>query len=598
MEKNFEIRTKISEPHDFNKNLIETLKNEKSGKLQNIKDCWENWPVTYIIYNKGKNGANKQAYVGETVNTIRRMHEHLKNEQKESLDFFVGIISKEFNQSVIKDLEAHLIPLMHADGYKMLNGNAGQNVNNYFNALEYRKSFRKVWEQLKRKKIVKGDYDELINSEMFKFSPYKTLDPKQYEVENKVIKQALTSLKNKEERSIVVEGGPGTGKSVLVIHLLKRLVDLQNGVVNEDDEIEDELKEQVNLMKKIIEEKGCLKIGIVTPIKQFRLTLENVVKKTPGLKKDNVISPYRLVYKDSEYKEKGVYKAIGENKYDILIVDETHRLCDEDKALNLYKNLFEKGLSEYDWIKECSRVQIFFYDREQQVSSKDDEKVKKEFEKIKKEKEYYHELKSQFRCLGGEDYIKHIEKILKGKEQKVIDFDGKYEFYLFEDVDKMRNEIIKKDNPKQNIRGRMIAGYAWEDKVLDKFDWNDRDIIKKEVWIDYENAVNEIGCIHTVQGQDINYAGVIIGNDLRYSKEKGIYIDYSNYKDKTEKDNFDENNDKDMKKLTEQIIKTYKVLLTRGINGTYVYACDKGLRDYLKTVMKTYNEKKQKTNNN
>ena len=577
--------------YEFNENLKETLKKEKSNQHKNIKKCWEDWPIVYMIRDE-----NGKAYIGETSNTIKRMEDHLKDEKKKELGFVHMVLSDKFNKSVTLDLESHLIQLMHAEGYKLLNRNDGQHSHNYYNASEYRKEFEKIWNKLRRKGIVTSDYNELINSDMYKLSPYKTLDSTQYEIENQVIKQSLTTLLNEEEKSIVIEGGPGTGKSVLALHLIKRLIDLQQKRSEDEEDIQpdSEQDEHYKLMQELLKKKNPLKIGIVVPISQFRDTMTSVAKKVPGIKEDDVIGPYKLVYSDKIYNEQelnSIYKVTDENKYDILIVDEAHRLCRKNKTRSKYDKAFENEKTQYDWIKECSKVQIFFYDRYQTICTRDDEKIEEEFDKIKKEKKYYYKLKCQFRCLGGEDYINHLEKILEGKAKDKVDFKGKYEFYLFEDVDKMVKKIKKINNNKHKIVARNVAGYAWkwnpgEKDVLGKYVWN----TKKEGWLHSENAINEIGCIHTVQGYDINYTGVIIGNDLKYEEGKGIYIDYDEYKDRTGKEFLRKNNPKDMQKLKEYITHIYMVLLTRGINGTYVYACDEGLRNYLKKVIETYKE--------
>ena len=108
-----------------------------------------------------------------------------------------------------------------------------------------------------------------------------------------------------------------------------------------------------------------------------------------------------------------------------------------------------------------------------------------------------------------------------------------------------------------------------------KFIWN----TKFDGWLSSPNSTNEIGCVHTIQGFDLNYAGVIIGNELRYSEEKGLYIDRKNYKDsnglKTASD----------EELLQYILNIYKILFTRGMLGTYVYVCDDGLRNYLRKYL-------------
>ena len=153
----------------------------------------------------------------------------------------------------------------------------------------------------------------------------------------------------------------------------------------------------------------------------------------------------------------------------------------------------------------------------------------------------------------------------------------------------MINKIKKKDDSKNNIVARNVAGISWQNRknkeeVLNKYKWNSGSVTE---WVHSKNALEEIGCIHTVQGYDINYTGVIIGNELKYSKEKGIYVDFKEYKDKNGKKGL-KNNEKDLIRLKQYILNIYYVLLTRGIEGTYVYACDEGLKKYLSKYIKKY----------
>ena len=145
---------------------------------------------------------------------------------------------------------------------------------------------------------------------------------------------------------------------------------------------------------------------------------------------------------------------------------------------------------------------------------------------------------------------------------------------------------------------RNVAGYDWEWKSKDKsieeirkkdlydFNFEGKKYIwnhTREGWILSSNAVNEIGCVHTVQGYDLNYVGVIIGPDLSYNKEKNkIEVHIDELKDKNVKRGTDE------KTVQEYIINTYKVLLERGIKGCYIYACDESMQEYLKEHIETY----------
>ena len=144
---------------------------------------------------------------------------------------------------------------------------------------------------------------------------------------------------------------------------------------------------------------------------------------------------------------------------------------------------------------------------------------------------------------------------------------------------------IKDLNEKHGLC-RNVAGYAWkwitkkDKKAYDivigdnKYRWNST----YDNWITTPNAVNEIGCIHTVQGYDLNYLGVIIGEDIKYDPvTRQIYADKNNYFDQQGKSGVAE----DPVALREYLTNIYLTLMTRGIKGTYVYVCDSALREYL-----------------
>ena len=163
-----------------------------------------------------------------------------------------------------------------------------------------------------------------------------------------------------------------------------------------------------------------------------------------------------------------------------------------------------------------------------------------------------------------------------------------YEFLLFEDLSKMVAEIKLKN--KNFGLCRVLAGYSW--RWISKGSANKFDIVIGDVqlkwnsvsddWINTENSVNEVGCIHTTQGYDLNYTGIIFGNEISYDKLKNeIIIQKDNYHDKTGKNSISDPNE-----LKTFIVNIYKTMMLRGIKGTYIYACNKDLQDYFKSFIK------------
>lgn len=239
---------------------------------------------------------------------------------------------------------------------------------------------------------------------------------------------------------------------------------------------------------------------------------------------------------------------------------------------------------QLDWIKLSAKHIILCYDKNQSVRPSDI--LPQKIEELEVEK---HIIQSQMRVLGGQDYIEYIHDILHISQKEIKKFD-KYDVFLFKDVSEMYQKIKEKD--KEHGLCRIVAGYAWEWKSkLDKsaydidiegnkYRWNST----QKDWVNSKNAIEEIGCIHTIQGYDLNYVGVIIGNEISYINGK-IEIDSKRYYDKYGKQTI-----KNPEVLKNYIINIYKTLLTRGIRGTYIYICDLGLREYVKKYIPLYEE--------
>ena len=565
---------------------ISTLKfDEKTPENLKLVRYGSNWPAVYIVNN------GKEAYIGESVDVSNRAKRHLRNNNKKKLEQINIISDDTFNKSTILDLESFLIKYMAADNkFVLQNGNWGLKNHNYYQKDMYEKQFESVWKKLRKKGIVQNDLKLIENSTLFKYSPYKSLTYEQYMIVNDILNTLVEEISTKEKAIFMVHGGAGTGKTILAIYLLMLIKQIEN--VNKLDEVEDEIDKNLLEILRLSEITDKLNIGLVVPTTSLRKSIKEVFRNTQGLMAKMVLSPSDVVKSD--------------NKYDILIVDESHRLR-RDKSVqghdvirkNNYKlNLGSNG-TELDWILKKSKYQIFFYDRNQTIKPAD---VRKEdFEKLMLSDNYHeYHLETQMRCLlGGNEYVKYIRDIFsENAPVEKMNF-NKYDLKLFDNVNEMVEEIKNKDEKFDLCRN--VAGYAWQwktkgckiSKRLTKKELNK--MIKKgmydieiqgykyiwnssnNVWVSSPNSINEIGCIHTIQGFDLNYVGVIIGNELKYDKENQKFIvDRSNYYDKYGK------NDTDDQELLEYVLNIYYTLCTRGMRGTYIYVCDNNLRDYLK----------------
>ncbi len=197
-------------------------------------------------------------------------------------------------------------------------------------------------------------------------------------------------------------------------------------------------------------------------------------------------------------------------------------------------------------------------------------------------------LHSQLRAKGGVDYVEFVKSLLNPND-KVPDISTikEYEIKHFSSL-KVLTDCLKRKEKKHGLC-RLVAGYAWpwqskNNKQLfdikiegEEFQWNSTNAD----WINSKYAHREIGCIHTTQGYDLNYVGVIFGPEITYSKELNeITIIKENYHDRNGKVNI-----RNPEVLKDYIINIYKTLLLRGIKGTYIYVCDESLRNYLKTYI-------------
>ena len=188
-------------------NSIVTYKYDE-GIFDNLKN-WifgTNWPVVYIYYN------DQKAYVGETLDAIRRTEQHREEDEFDEFTSICFISNKTFNKSVILDLESFLIKYISADGTKKLtNGNAGVVDHNYFYKEAYEDDFKLIWNALVERGIVSKSIVDIENSELFKYSPYKSLNAEQQRTAHKILHHIYDINDASKESLIQVAGGAGTG---------------------------------------------------------------------------------------------------------------------------------------------------------------------------------------------------------------------------------------------------------------------------------------------------------------------------------------------------------------------------------------------------
>ena len=373
-------------------------------------------------------------------------------------------------------------------------------------------------------------------------------------VYEEILKTALKCMSDQKKRTVIIKGGPGTGKTVVAINLLAKRT-------NE---------------------------GLFAQYTSKNRTPRNVyAKKLTGHKKTSI---------NNMFKGSGSYVDADENIVDVIICDEAHRLNDKS---GLFHNLGENQIKE---IINASLCSVFFIDESQRVTLSDIGTVS---EIVKWADELDSEVQemglvSQFRCNGSDGYLAWLDDVLEIRDTANFDMkDIDYDIRIMDSPNEVRDLIIECN--KTRNQSRILAGYCWawlkegqnnsdvhDIKIGDfEMSWN---LGNTSTFAIDENSVNEIGCIHTSQGLEFDYAGVIIGDDMRY--ENGHIVTDFTKRAKTDqslkgiKKLYKENPKFALKEAEEIIKNTYRTLMTRGMKGCYVYCTDKNLAEYLKECLK------------
>ncbi len=543
-----------------------------------------NWPVVYTL------DGDRSVYVGETGDALKRLKDHLASPSKRDLRDVRIVIGERFNKSVCLDLESHLINLFAGDGkYQVLNSNGGQADRDYFGRDEYRESFGEVFEALRAQGLFERSLPEIENRDLFKLSPFKALTPDQANTVDEIVEGLALGLESHASTTSAIEGGPGTGKTVVAIYLIKLLRDI--GRADPDDPVDADARFAEFFDPKHIELLRGLRIGLVIPQQSLRKSITRVFGKTPGLEKAMIRTPFQI--------------GAGDEHFDLLVIDEAHRLnqraAQASGPLNASFRDITVGLfgeddlskTQLDWIRAKSDHQILFVDTEQTVRPADLPSSHLQLVTAEARRQgRLHHLRTQHRIReGGGDYVGYIRAILAGRApQPTPDRFAPYDLRFYDDPSPMRDEILRLD--RSEGLARMLAGYAWEWRS--KTDPNAYDIELGELslqwnqtdkdWVASADSVEEVGSIHTIQGYDLNYAGVLVGPDLSYDPDRRrIVFNRERYFDKQGMKN---NNQLGITYTDEDILtyvrNIYAVLMTRGILGTFVYVDDPALREYLR----------------
>ena len=398
-----------------------------------------------------------------------------------------------------------------------------------------------------------------VLASMMRGNPEFVLLDTQKVIHEEILHQARTIAKGGDKRTIIVRGGPGTGKTVLAVNLLSEITSM----------------------------------GLASLYVSKNAAPRNVYnEKLKGMKRGHSKV-------DKLFVGSGKFVDAVPDAFDVLLADEAHRL---NERSGLYQNMGENQVME---IIRAAKLSVFFIDEDQRVTLKDIGSV----DEIRRYARMFQapvtemELDSQFRCSGSDGYLSWLDNALQIRETANLDLEDpgfRYDFRVYDDPNELRADI--EDRNRTNNRSRMVAGYCWNwiskgkndpdvhDVTIPEFgfgmSWN---LGSTNTWAIDEGSINEIGCIHTCQGLEFDYVGVILGDDIRCEggevvtdASKRARTDQSlrglrtMYPDETE-----------ARRVADRIIKnTYKVLMSRGMKGCYVYCTDKGMAEHLRRMLR------------
>lgn len=521
-------------------------------KIDNKKLLLE-YPTVYIIYSE-RNGMY-QVYVGETNNIKQRTKEHFREGNRYAKGSNMFVIGHEhFNKSLTLDIENKF--MLYLTGNKFIKKLSNKRDNpqyRYFPYEEMNQIFSKSWKKLRKNEQSLFPIEKVIeDNALFKASPFHKLTMEQFEARDKIINRVKEVLnKGNKHQLILVEGAAGSGKTVLLSSLFYALSEENNEntymLVNHDEQV----KVYNNIAKKL---------GL-----QKRLN-------------EKVMKPTSLIIND---------KFVDEDN--IVLVDEAHLLWTQGKQSYQGQNQLQ------DIIKK-SRITIAVFDPQQVLRTQqyvEDDDLRKIEENAKNNGNLI-ELKKQLRMNASQETINWIKTFVY--QQEIIPFpknDAKYDLKIFDNPREMYEQLKIKNQNQESGLSRILATFDWEFKEKKS---GTTDLYKVEVdglslpwnnqlkssnkylsWAERPETINEAGSTYTIQGFDLNYSAVIIGPSVKYRDGKVIYDpDFSANRNAVS--NRTLKNGKKQKVYDTLLPNELNVLLTRGINGLYIYAVDDELR--------------------
>ena len=575
------LQDNISSLKEFEKE-ISNLNDEK------LKDIILNFPIVYI--HNWKNKDNYEVYVGESNNIFQRTKQHYskmtsEDEWQNNLSdgkanlYIIG--HEHFNKSMTLDIENRLIHyLMSAERIKKVHNGRSNPQNRYYPIEELNYIFTKIWRKLRKdNKEIFPLETTIKDSAIFKASPLHKLTEEQQKAKELIIEKVIKALKNDERGQLIfIEGEAGTGKTVLNSSTFYELFCRYEEAKNNNENLIDETSNCFLLVNH-----------------DEQITVYNQIANKLGL-----TDKYgQVVYKPTSF----INKYSIDNPVDVVFVDEAHLLLTQGKQSY-------RGNNQLEDILKRARVVVVMFDEDQILTTEqywEDELLEK-YKNIAIKNGNYIKLENQLRMHANEDVIEWINTFTKEGIIRQLPADlGDYEIKIFDTPEELEEQIVKKSLKDETKLSRLIATYDWpyNSNKKSKKDfkywkvkigkwhkpWNrelEQDLdrkqkreIKKLSWAEQPQTIKEVGSTFTIQGFDLNYSGVILGPSVKYRNGHIVFDTNESYNEKATRNRT--LSDGTSKKFGEKLLKhEVRVLMTRGVNGLYIYACDDELREHLK----------------
>lgn len=556
------------------------LKELEEGESREESKIISRYPTVYVVNDKKKKKIYS-VYVGETNNIAKRTAQHLHDDPKSREDWrelsesktakMYVIGHQHFNKSMTLDIENQLmLYLSSVENVKALYNRRSNDQDEYYPVNEVQDIFTQIWTQLHQKNSeLFPTMDVLKDLAIFKASPFHKLTHEQLEAKNLIMERVNSSLDNDEEgQLIMVTGEAGAGKTVLLSNLFYDLVGYKKYghplnvhiMVNHD--------EQVKVYREISK-----KLGI----------------------------DVNLVGKPTSFINKG-------EKADVILVDEAHLLWTQGKQSY-------QGTNQLEDLRKLGKVVVIIFDQHQVLRSQQIVEAAQLQRMVGEalKSDNLIELKNQLRIDANKSTIQWVRDLVDHQKVGKLQPDNKYEIKVFDSPKDLENAIQIKnrsdlDSHYANGISRLVATFdwtfstgskpsdgslTWDVKIGDwRMPWNNQLKTKQKRSVSYRNlswaerseTINEVGSTYTIQGFDLNYAGVIIGPSVKY-RDGMIVFDPKAHanKDANQKRTLQSG---EKRSFAEKLIRNeLNVLLTRGVHGLYIYAVDPELREALKKAM-------------